>query len=165
MNTPSEQAKRAAEKIVRNPEAGSAVGSRFWLNAINDGATLIQKAIDAATADDKKVIDSLRGQLKRYKFDEQANKEPKQFAAEINAVHPVNTDGSDATYELAIDLVSERRDKYEIVNLVNWLLTERDSLTEQLAQCRAHRDRLIEEIHSALEQQTQQLLNAAKEEG
>jgi len=90
--------------------------------------------------------------LRRYEFEELAHAAEglaKTFGAEIDAAHPMSADtptASDfARHELAMKLVGERHAKYELVDLVNWLLGYRErelpvtttrSVLETLAQYR-----------------------------
>lgn len=48
--------------------------------------------------------------------------EEKTFQKEIDASHPMRTKTDHDVYELAVELVSQRKEKYDLVNLVNWLL-------------------------------------------
>lgn len=67
-------------------------------------------------------IKDLKSKLRRYEYNEETRKEPKTFAKEIETVHPLNKEGVDVEYEMALKLVGERKDKYELVDLVHWLL-------------------------------------------
>lgn len=113
--------------------------------------------------------------LRRYEFEELAHTAEglaKTFGAEIEAAHPMSADtptASDFTrHELAMKLVGERHAKYELVDLVNWLLGCRErelpaavtrSVLEALAQYRndmlvdipitqAERERRVEMIET-----------------
>ena len=50
-----------------------------------------------------------------------------KYTSAINAAHPVKTDNH-ALYLVAIAMVNNRRGKYELVNIVNWLLSENAEL-------------------------------------
>lgn len=72
--------------------------------------------------------------LRRYEFEElvhTAEGLAKTFGAEIDAAHPMSADtptASDFTrHELAMKLVGERHAKYELVDLVNWLLRYKEA--------------------------------------
>ena len=71
-------------------------------------------------------LEGLRTEIRAFKFDVSETTKPaetKQFYKEINAAHPSNT-GRHDLYRQAMELVSERHAKFELVRLVNWLLTQ-----------------------------------------
>jgi hypothetical protein len=100
---------------------------------IQRNPTPLEKYFDEMRAEIAQLRTALaeaRAKLDRYEFDERsANNEHKKFAAEIAAAHPTesNDPDSDDRYVTALALVSERHGKYELVDLVHWLLTERDT--------------------------------------
>lgn len=54
----------------------------------------------------------------------------KTFQKEIDASHPMRTKKDHDTYALAVELVSQRHGKYDLVNLVNWLLLQTNVVKE-----------------------------------
>lgn len=66
----------------------------------------------------------LQREIGRYEFEEEEHKVQEKDKAhfdEIYAAHPLTT-GDYALYEEATELVSQRFGKYELIDLVNWLL-------------------------------------------
>lgn len=77
----------------------------------------------SAHADLAAEVKALREQLKKYEYDQQeVEKEPKRFQEEIEKAHPESS-GDHHSYGLALELVGERHGKYELVDLVNWLIS------------------------------------------
>jgi hypothetical protein len=77
-------------------------------------------------------LEELREKLKRYEFDEkEINKSPKTFEKEIEDALPDFTNDF-KSYDLAVKLVGERHDKYDLVDLVNWLLARIKKLDKKL---------------------------------
>lgn len=74
-------------------------------------------------------IERLQALLGKYEYEETQSakeEEDKTFGKEIMAVHPTAEGATTSMYALAMKLVSERHKKFELVNLVNWLLLERE---------------------------------------
>lgn len=75
---------------------------------------------------------------------------PDQWTPEIEAAHPVNSTAADRhrKFEIAMEMVSNRRGKYELVGLAHWLLTRAQSVEAESARLReaseAALDMLIE---------------------
>lgn len=75
----------------------------------------------------KEKIATQRLALERYQFEEKALKDEEKatYAVDIMGVSPGYSSKTDhALYNLALQLVGERHDKYALVDLVNWLLHE-----------------------------------------
>lgn len=79
-----------------------------------------------------------------------------QYTEAVNSAHPMAT-GDHKTYETALEMVNARKAKYELVSLVNWLLTRakkaesgRDNLGESLRE-RARYQAIAEQHAEAAE--------------
>lgn len=82
-------------------------------------------------------VERLAFKLARYEYDENADDAPRKFCEEIADAHPISHDfpivhNADELYALALELVGERKEKYSLVDLVNWLLVEQEKLRSSL---------------------------------
>jgi hypothetical protein len=76
--------------------------------------------------------------------------EPLPEDAQIHAAHPQNKDEATpsdwARWQEALRLVSKKRSKYALVDLVNWALTQRDDARQQLKRSCDDEHRLTQDV-------------------
>lgn len=73
-------------------------------------------------ADEKAAVNRKLALMCQSALDVWRDNEKDQWSEQIEAAHPTKTKDF-RTYTTALDMVSKRRDKYALVDLVNWLLT------------------------------------------